>query len=203
MLPVKSKFKIAKRLGAHIFEKTQGQKFALSEARAAKVKRGRRGGSDYGRQLLEKQKVRYTYALGERQLSKYAEAAFAEKDPSAALHTALETRLDSVIYAAGFAGTRRAARQAVSHGNFMLNGRRITIPSASVKVGDIVEVREANRKSALYASLTDPDATNRKAPAAWLTVDAPLMRITIDGLPTYAPGVSSLDFATVFEFYSR
>lgn len=204
MLPVKSKFKVAKRLGANIFEKTQGQKFALSEARAAKSKkRGRRGGSDYGRQLLEKQKVRYTYALGERQLSNYAEEAFEEKDPSAALHALLETRLDSAVYAAGFVSTRRGARQAISHGNFTLNGKRVTVASARVRVGDVIEVREGNRKSALYARLTDADATNRKVPAGWLEVDAPLMRIKVTDMPTYAPGISSLDYATVFEFYSR
>ena len=89
MLLIKSKFKIAKRLGAAIFEKTQSQKFALSEARSAankKHSRGGRGGSDYGRQLLEKQRVRFTYGISERQLSNYAEAAYTQPDPSASLH---------------------------------------------------------------------------------------------------------------------
>src|SRR3989344_8435593 len=114
MLLIKSKFKIAKRLGAAVFEKTQTQKFALAEARARKPRGGGRGGSDYGRQLLEKQRVRFTYGLSERQLANYAHAAFAEADPSATLHKLLETRADSVVYRAGFSATRRAARQAVS-----------------------------------------------------------------------------------------
>ena len=73
MLPIKSKYKIAKRLGPAIFEQTQSQKFALSDARHKKVRRSSRGGSDYGRQLLEKQRVRFTYSLSERTLANYAE----------------------------------------------------------------------------------------------------------------------------------
>ena len=140
MLLIKSKFKIAKRLGAAIFEKTQSQKFALSEARSAASKKGRgRGGSDYGRQMLEKQKVRFTYGLSERQLSNYAQAAFAEKNPSESLFRALETRADSIMYRAGFSSTRRAARQAVSHGHITVNGTRITTPSLRIKKGDVLD----------------------------------------------------------------
>src|SRR3989338_7810778 len=97
MLLIKSKFKIAKRLGAAIFEKTQSQKFALSEARSAanKKTRGGRGGSGYGRQRLEKQRVRFTYGISERQLSNYAKVAYTQPDPSASLHRALEMRADS------------------------------------------------------------------------------------------------------------
>src|ERR1700727_2331642 len=112
MLQIKSKYKIAKRLGAGIFEQTQTQKFALSKARSKKKERRGRGGSDYGRQLLEKQKVRYTYGLSEKQLASYAEKAFAQKDPSAELHRSLELRADSVLYRSGFSPSRRAARQA-------------------------------------------------------------------------------------------
>src|ERR1700691_2395687 len=124
MLPVKSKYKIAKRLGAGIFEQTQSQKFALSEARSKKERRGGRGGSDFGRQLLEKQRVRFTYGLSEKQLSNYAAAAFSSKEPSAELHRALEMRADSALYRAGFSSSRRAARQAVSHGHVKINGVR-------------------------------------------------------------------------------
>lgn len=98
MLPVKSKYKIAKRLGAAVFDKTQTPKFALSEARTVK-KRGR-GLSDYGKQLLEKQRVRFTYGITEGQLYNYAKKAFEDKNPSAALHMMLEGRIDSTIYRA-------------------------------------------------------------------------------------------------------
>src|SRR4051812_27490763 len=110
MLIVKSKYRIAKRLGAAVFEKTQTQKFALSEARTKKPRGGGRGGSDYGRQLLEKQRVRFTYGIQEKQLAKYAKAAYTKENPSLTLHRELEMRADSATYRAGFASTRRAAR---------------------------------------------------------------------------------------------
>ncbi len=202
MLPVKSKYKIGKRLGAGIFEQLQTQKFALSDARAKKAKRGGRGGSDYGRQLLEKQRVRFTYGLNEGQLSKYAEIAFTAKNPSAALHTALESRLDSIAYRSGLSSTRRGARQAASHGHFTVNGRRVNVPSYSVKKGDVIAVRKGNQSSPIYATLNDESAEH-KTPPAWLSVDYPLMQVTVTETPGIAQGEITLDYATLFEFYSR
>ena len=103
MLQIKSKYKIAKRLGAAIFEQTQTQKFALSETRAKKP-RGR-AASDFGKQLLEKQRVRYTYGLAERQLSKYAHAAFEEKDPSCPWHDNKHEYSCRLVEFAEFVGT--------------------------------------------------------------------------------------------------
>ena len=202
MLQIKSKYKIAKRLGAGVFEQTQTQKFALAEANAKPKKRtGRGGGSDYGRQLLEKQKVRFTYGLSEKQLSNYAEKAFDEKNPSEALHKALELRADSAVYRAGLATTRRAARQAVSHGHILVNGRRITMPSYSLKVGDKLTVRDGNRKSPLYAGLADKE--NTRSTPQWLTADMSLMSAEVLAEPSFTPLESGLDYPTVFEFYSR
>ena len=199
MLPVKSKYKIAKRLGASIFEQTQTQKFALSEARTKKPMR--RGGSDFGRQLLEKQKVRFTYGISERQLSNYAFDAMTTPDPSGTLHRSLETRADTAAYRAGFAGTRRAARQAVSHGHITVNGRRITTPSYRLKKGDVLAIREGSRKSPLYAGLTDSEST-RSVPH-WLSVDLSVLKAEVTGEPQYSGAEVGLDYATVFEFYSR
>lgn len=201
MLPVKSKYKIAKRLGAGVFEQTQSQKFALSEARSKKERRGGRGGSDYGRQLLEKQRVRYTYGLSEKQLSNYVQAAFARKDPSTELHRALEMRADSILYRSGFASTRRAARQAVSHGHVKVGGVRITRPSYRLKKGDKLEIREGVRTSALYAGLAEQE--DKRAVPPWLSVDANLLTVDIAGEPQYSQTEAGLDYPTVFEFYSR
>lgn len=205
MLLIKSKFKIAKRLGAAIFEKTQTQKFALSEARspAKKSRGGRGGGSDYGRQLLEKQRVRFTYGISERQLSNYAEAAFAETDPSASLHRALEMRADTASYRAGFAPTRRAARQMTSHGHITINGKRITTPSYRVRKGDVIAVREGSRQSPLFAGLAENKAENPRAVPAWLGVDLNLLKAEVLGEPSYNQTEVGLDYPTVFEFYSR
>lgn len=203
MLPVRSKYKIAKRLGAGVFEQTQTQKFALSEARtaASKKKPRGRGGSDYGRQLLEKQRVRYTYGLNERQLSNYAQKAMKEADPSTALHRSLEQRADSVVYRAGLAGTRRMARQIVSHGHILVNGRRTTTPSHHLTKGDVITIREGSRKSPLFAGLADKE-DNRAVPQ-WLTVDTSLLKAEVSGEPAYTTVETGLDYATVFEFYSR
>jgi small subunit ribosomal protein S4 len=205
MLPVRSKYKIAKRLGAGVFEQTQTQKFALSEQRsAASKKRPRgRGGSDYGRQLLEKQRVRYTYGLNEKQLYNYAAKAMGTPDPSSTLHKSLEMRVDSAVYRAGLAPTRRAARQAVSHGHIMINGRRTTVPSHQLKKGDVITVREGSRKSPLFAGLADKNAESSRSIPQWLSVDVSLLKADVAGEPSYTTVETGLDYATVFEFYSR
>lgn len=203
MLLVKSKYKIAKRLGAGVFEKTQSQKFALSETRSTKRTPRGRGGSDYGRQLLEKQKVRYTYGLSERQLSNYAHAAFEEKDPSVALNTALEMRADNAVYRAGLASSRRAARQMVSHGHILINGTRTTSPSYAVKVGDMISVREGSRQSPLFAGLADRNPEALRAVPKWLDFNVSTLRAEIKEVPSYDSSLGGLDYATVFEFYSR
>ncbi len=202
MLRIKSKYKIAKRLGAQIFEQTQSQKFALSEARSKKIKKGGRGGSDYGRQLLEKQRVRYTYGIPERQLYNYAHAAYELPNPPEELHRMLELRADSVAYRSGLASTRRAARQLVSHGHLTVNGTRITVPSYRLKKGDVLSVREGSRQGTLFSHLQDPEKSNRPTPQ-WLTRDNNLMKVEVVGLPAYGPVETTLDYATVFEFYSR
>ncbi|MEK9154093.1 MAG: 30S ribosomal protein S4 [Patescibacteria group bacterium] len=203
MLRIKSKYKIAKRLGAGIFEQTQTQKFALSEARSQKVRRGKRGDSDYGRQLLEKQRVRYTYGISERQLSNYAKEAYKAPDPSAYLHRSLEMRLDNVAYRAGLASTRRAARQLVSHGHALVNGKRTTTPSYAIQKGDSISVREGSRRSPLFAHLIleGEESPHNNVPK-WLTCEHKMFKVDVSGEPLYTPA-AGLDYPTVFEFYSR
>lgn len=202
MLPIKSKYKVAKRLGPSIFEQTQTQKFALSDARFKKSKARSRGGSDYNRQLLEKQRVRYTYGLTERQLSNYVQATYGETDPSTALHRLLELRADSVVYRAGLAPTRRAARQLVSHGHILVNGKRITTPSFRLKKGDSLTVREGSRTSPLFAPKTAETEGSLRTPS-WLTFDTGTLKVDIIGEPLYVPTETTTDYTTVFEFYSR
>ncbi len=203
MLPIKSKYKVAKRLGGSIFEQTQTQKFALSEARSAlKKKRGGRGASDYNRQLLEKQRLRFTYGLSEKQLSNYAKKAYTLENPTNALHMILEMRADSVAYRSGMAPTRRAARQLVSHGHLTINGKRITTPSHRVEKGDVLSVREGSKTSPLFTRLTGEEAPFRSLPQ-WLSFDRPLMKVEVLGAPIYGPAETTLDYSTVFEFYSR
>lgn len=201
MLPVKSKYKVAKRLGAAIFEQTQSQKFALSDTRGKKTRPRGRGASDYGRQLLEKQRVRYTYGITESQLSRYVKSAYTTSEPSATLHKMLEMRVDSVLYRAGFAPTRRAARQLASHGHILVNGVRTTIASHTLKKGDTLTVREGSRRGPLFAAPSEEDDVRLVPP--WLSVDRGTLTIEVTGEPSYGAAETALDYKTVFEFYSR
>ncbi len=197
------KYKICKRLGSSVFEKCQTQKFQLAEARAPrKVSRGRGRGSDFGAQLLEKQKARFTYGLTESQFSRYAEEAMSHKGSSAAgLLGRLESRLDNVVYRAGFTKTRRAARQLVSHGHVMLNGRRTMVPSAQVRVGDSVSIRQESRGSALFANRAEAMA-EAKVPA-WMVLEDGGFAAKVAKEPGVEEGSAPFNAATVIQFYSR
>lgn len=197
------KFKIAKRLGAPIFAKTQTQKFALSEQRGDRRRKGRPGQmSDYKRQLLEKQKMRYTYGISEKQLRRYVnEAVEKSHQPISLLMTRLESRLDNVVFRLGLAKTRQMSRQMVSHGHILVNGRKLTVPSHKVREGDEITVREGSRDSIMFTQL----AENYEAAAvpAWLTFDIKKLTGTVKQAPVYDPAESLFDPAQVLEYYSR
>ena len=197
------KFKIAKRLGAPIFEKTQTAKFALSEARAGKTRKGRPGQmSDYKRQLLEKQKMRFSYGISETQLRKYInEATNKSNQPISLLMSRLESRLDNVVYRIGLAKTRGFARQMVSHGHICINGKRIKVPSHKVKVGDKISVRDGSRDSGLFTFLID--TYEPSALPNWLTYDLKTFTGEMKAEPTYEPSETLFDPQQVLEYYSR
>ncbi len=196
------RFKIAKRLGAPIFEKTQTQKFALSEARGGKNKKRRTQMSDYKRQLLEKQKMRLTYGITEKQLRRYVDEAFDKsRTPIIYLMVRLERRLDNVAYRMGLAKTRRLARQMVSHGHLTVNGRKVTIPSYSVKTDDTIAVRNGSRESSLFLSLSE---THEPASVPnWLTFDSKKLTGNIKSEPMTDLSELLFDPAQVLEYYSR
>lgn len=197
------KYKIAKRLGAPIFEKTQTQKFALSEARTARTKSRRPGMmSDYKKQLIEKQKMRFGYGISEKQLSRYVHEAFEEgRKPISTLIARLESRLDNVVYRLGLAKSRRLARQLVSHGHVCVNGRRLNIPSHKVAIGDTVSIREQSKQSPLFVTLSESLASHT-APH-WLTLDAKALSGKKGAEPTYEPSETLFDAQQVLEYYSR
>jgi small subunit ribosomal protein S4 len=204
-MKVGPKYKIAKRLGASVFEKTQTQKFAIAQERRA-PKRGRgRGPTEYGKQLLEKQKVRITYGLTERQFSTYVREAMRvnarETSPADALHRALETRLDNVVYRLGLASTRRAARQMVSHGHVTVNGRKTNVPSRLVRIGDQIGIRVGSRDRALFENFGERFA-ERPLPS-WLAFDAKAMTGGITQAPTTESADPAGDLVAVLSFYSR
>lgn len=197
------KYKIAKRLGAPIFEKTQTQKFALSASRgAASKKKGRPGSaSDFKLQLIEKQKMRFSYGITEKQLRKYVdEAVLKSTEPIVFLMNRLESRLDNVAYRLGLAKTRRMARQMASHGHLTVNGRKFTIPSHQLKLGDKVSVREGSRNSAMFTG--GEEKTTAGVPT-WLTFDVKKLEGEVTAVPTYTPSETLFDPKQILEFYSR
>lgn len=199
------KYKIAKRLGASVFEKTQTQKFAIAEERAARNKRGRRGQqTEFGKQLLEKQKVRMTYGLSEKQFSNYVAQATATTGapPAETLHRLLELRLDNVVYRLGLAPTRRAARQMVSHGHLTVNGVKTTIPSRAMRVGDRIAVREGSKSAVLFENFAEKFMA-RPTLSPWLSWNPKTMEGGIQEVPTEEAASPAGDLVAVLSFYSR
>ena len=196
-------YKIAKRLGAPIFEKTQTQKFALSAARGGRTGKRRPGQmSDYKRQLIEKQKMRFTYGVSEKQLRRYINEAVEKSDqPIAYVMNRLESRLDNVVYRLGLAKTRRFARQMVSHGHITVNGRKMTIPSYKVRPNDVIAVRAGSKETGLFTTLAETHES--AAVPAWLTFDLKKLEGTMNVTPTYEASEIQFDPAQVLEYYSR
>lgn len=197
------KYKIARRLGASVFEKTQTAKYALRAERKSRNVRRPRSRSDYNKQLLEKQRVRFTYNLSEKQFSNYVKETIDKgaKNPAEFLHTLLERRLDNVALRAGFAATRGAARQLVSHGHLTVNGTRVTIPSYRLKEGDIVGIREGSKDKAIFTDL-DERMKDMTFPA-WLSVNQQKKEISIKGLPVFVASEVPFDLQQVLQFYKR
>ena len=201
------RYKIARRLGVPVFEKTQTQKFAIRSGAAGGKTPGRSGSkprakSDYGLGMLEKQKARMSYGIPGRQFTNYVKKAMNEKGSSSEiLVRLLESRLDNVALRAGFAPTRQAARQMVSHGHLMVNGTIVTIPSYQMSVGDVVSIREGSKKKALFATL-DERLKTVKAPA-WLKLDTEKKQATVDGIPVATQSELLFNVGAVLEFYSR
>ena len=163
-----------------------------------------RGGSLYLTQLREKQKVRRMYGLLEKQFAKLMkEAQKSEGLTGELLLEYLERRADNVIYRAGFALTRRQARQLVSHGHFLLNGRRIDIPSIRLNPGDVLEVRPKSSKSEYFKNLPNIIGASSATPLSWLKVDAKKMRIEVTGLPKREELDAGINEQLIVEYYSR
>lgn len=198
------KYKLAKRLGPSIFEKTQTQKFAIAQERSApKRTGGRRGQTEFGKQLLEKQKVRITYGLSESQFGAYVRNAMAAHgvNPAEVLHQQLEMRLDNIVYRLGLAPTRRAARQMVSHGHITVNGKKSTIPSQAIKLGDRIAVREGSKNRAYFDNFAEK-FMERPLPS-WLSWDPKAMTGGLQAPPTMESADVAGDLAMVLSFYSR
>ncbi len=198
------RYKTAKRLGATVFEKAQTQKFAISAERTAKNKRHGRGRqSEYGKQMLEKQKVRVTYGLPERQFRNYVNKALESHavQPKDRLHELLELRLDNVIWRLGLASTRRAARQMVAHGHVQVAGKKTRVPSYALTVGDRISVREGSKEHGSFVGFNER-FMERTLPS-WLSWNPKSMEGSVVERPTTASADAAGDLVMVLSFYTR
>lgn len=158
----------------------------------------------YLTQLREKQKVRRLYGLMEKQFARLMQEA-ARKDGLAGenLLQLLEQRIDNTIYRAGFASSRRAARQLVGHGHFMLNGRRVDIPSIRVKAGDEITVRPKSAKTGYFSQLDEIANNAGNVSLSWLKSDPKKMTITVTGAPKREEAEADINEQLIVEYYSR
>jgi len=199
--------KICRRFGMKLFlkgERCFGPKCAIERRNYPPGIHGqrRRKMSEFGAQLREKQKARAIYGVLERQFSKHFVEA--ERRPGVTgenLLQLLETRLDNVVYRLGFADSRKQARQIVLHGHIILRGHKTDIPSALVKVGDVISVHPTSRGSEYFKMVQD--TLTRKSVPNWLTLDIAELTGRVLSLPTRDEIDSTVSEQLVVEHYSR
>lgn len=201
------KLKLARREGCDLNLKSARRSFD-SKVKSAETKPGQHGKisgarmSDYGNQLREKQKVKRMYGILERQFRRIFAAAEARRGNTGTnLMLLLESRLDNVVYRMGFASTRAEARQLVNHGAIAVNGQRVDIPSALVKAGDVVSVREKARKQARIAEALD--LASKNGFPGWVSVDVKKLEGTFKNLPEREEFNPEVSEALIVELYSR
>jgi small subunit ribosomal protein S4 len=159
--------------------------------------------SQYALQLREKQKVKRLYGLLERQFSNLMkEATRRQGESGSVLLQLLEQRLDNAVYRAGLAPSRRAARQLVTHGHFMLNGVRVDIPSIRLKPQDTIVARESSSKSEYFKKLDDISPVPSTIPA-WLKVNRKKFEIQVSSLPARDDAEPDINEQLIVEYYSR
>lgn len=164
---------------------------------------GRSKSSQYSLQLREKQKVKRLYGLLERQFSKLMEEASRTRGQSGTtLLEFLERRLDNVIYRAGFAPSRNAARQLATHGHFMLNGKRVDVPSIRLKAGDKIVLRDASKKTDYFKQIDDLSPAPGNIPG-WLKVNRKQFSVEVTGSPSRDDAEPDIKEQLIVEYYSR
>ncbi len=164
---------------------------------------GRNKASQYAVQLREKQKVKRTYGLLEKQFARLVvEASKASGVAGETLLQLLECRLDNVIYRLGFVNSRQAARQMVTHGHILLNGQRVDVPSIRVKPGDEISVRPKSKSSALFTGVRETLSYSSLS-SSWLSLNTKTLTAKVTGLPTREEIDQTISEQLIIEFYSR
>jgi len=208
-----SKCKICRRVGAKLFlkgERCLSPKCPMIKRPYPPGEKGKRrtgAPSEYAKELREKQKLRNWYNLGEKQFRKYVKEILAKRgrtqaqDVGTMLIGKLESRLDNVVFRMGLASSRREARQRVSHGHFLVNGRKVNIPSFQTKKGDIISLRPGSLKKPVFQNLTT--TLKKHQPPSWIKLNIEKLQAEIVGSPTLDEVAPPAEISAIFEFYSR
>lgn len=197
------KARLCRREGINLFGRPKYEKILEKRpARPGMAGSTPKKNSGYALQLREKQKLRFMFGLTEKQFAKYVGKALRMKGlTSDNMMRQLEMRLDNVLYRAGLALTRNQARQMSTHGHFLVNGRRVDVPSYQVRIGDKIELRPRLKNSKLYPNVLEDNKGYK--PARWMNVNAKNMSLEITGEPTSEDFEKLVDTAKIIEFYSR
>lgn len=197
--------KICRRLGEVVCgrEKCAYKKRPFAPGRLDSERKHRSGMSEFGEQLRAKQKMRFTYGLSENQFGKYVERAMnahaKEVTPELSLYRDLESRLDNVVFRMSVVASRALARQVVTHGHIVVNGKRLNVPSYKVKKGDVVAIREQSRASKLF--INTAEKLTLPSLAIWLKSDPKTFASTVTGEAREVEPI--FDYQKVLEYYSR
>jgi len=205
------KCKICRRLGVKLFlkgERCLSQKCPIITKPyppGEKGKRRTRQRSEYGKELSEKQKLKNWYNLRERQFRKYVKEVLEKRgrveDAGALLIKKLESRLDNVVFRMGFTPSRVQARQIVNHGHFLVNEKKVDIPSYQVKKGDKISLRASSRNKAMFRDL--PTILKKHQVPSWIKINIEKLEGEIVGQPNLEEAAPPAEISTIFEFYSR
>lgn len=190
------RFKQSRRLGLNVC----GHPKAMERANKGSSRADKKL-SEYGRQLLEKQRLRAYYGVMEKQFKKYVILAKKSSDQTGhALVKILETRLDNIVYRAGFATSIRQARQMVVHGHILVNGRKVDIPSYLIEVGDIISLKERSKSIELFKNNFESNLQNT---FPYLTKDDKNMSVKLERMPNREEIPIEIEDQLVVEYYSK
>jgi len=201
------KKKLCRREGINLFGT---EKYDLTKGKRAPMKT--RKSSEFGTQLRKKQLAKRMFGLSEKQFSSYFKKAQKSKVTGTTwekMLSLLELRLDNVLYRANFARTRMQARQFISHAHFTVNNIKVTVPSISLKIGDVISLRDKLKESALYKTLIEEFAEFAKenkgkiSSCKWIEIDSNKLTITVKAIPAKDDFEAVIDIQKIVEFYSK
>ncbi len=219
---IKSQCRICRRVGEKLFlkgERCFSQKCEMVKKPyppGPKGKRRKAPLSEYGKEHREVQKIKSFYGLPGKQLRKYVKEILSKRrvagssrkgseelseDASSLLVRKAESRLDNAVFKLGLTGSRGQARSLVSHGHFLVNGKRVKIPSYILRKGDIVSVRPGSSKKTFFQKTSS--LIKKYNPPSWLTLDAEKLEGKVTGVPTLEEAGLPIEIPAIFEFYSR